>query len=95
VSSQTSANPILPDPAATCIALAHIRGQLEDLIASPSTPNPCLCDLLSALVLVRRAAGSNYLSWAGGDADAADPYAGEPISFELTPEGLRAAAGVD
>jgi hypothetical protein len=90
-----------PDHEATCIVLAAIRGRLEDLLAGPGTPAACRADLQAALVLVKRAAGSNYVSWAAApdepedwEPDFDDPYADEAVVFELTEAGLRAAAGV-
>ncbi len=62
----TPASAIVPqlDHEGVCIVLARVRGDLEDLLASPRTPHALAPDLRDALVFVKRAAGTNYTSWA-------------------------------
>jgi hypothetical protein len=92
-----------PDHEQTCVVLARVRGDLENLLAGPTTPAALAPDLQAALALVKRAAGSNFIAWASApdaadddapDFDADDPYADEPLPFDLTEAGLAAAAGV-
>jgi hypothetical protein len=78
----TPATPILPDWTDLVITIARCRGDLENLLASPSTPPVLTAELQVALGAIKRLQGSAYVAWSAAPDE---PEDGAPAPADPTP----------